>query len=88
VVLVKTFTLGTLYEVKNISLEDFSKLSLTKRFEFIISQKKLIWLNYLNKQELFDFLNHCNVDFNNTASFTELKKLATTYIKKLQNYKS
>lgn len=87
-VLVKTFTLCTLYEVKDISVVEFSKLSLTKKFDFIISQKKLIWLNYLNKQELFDFLNHCNVDFNKTASFTELKKFATTYIKQLQNYKN
>lgn len=87
-VLVKTFTLGTLYEVKDISVEDFLKLSLIKKFEFIISQKKLIWLNYLNKQELFDFLNYYNVDFNNTTAYTELKKFATTYIKQLQNYKS
>lgn len=85
--LVKKFTLGTLYEVKDITVEEFSRLPLTEKFKFIISQKLLIWLNYLNKQELFDFLNYCNVNFNSTASFNENKKLAITYIKQLQRYK-
>lgn len=85
--LVKTFTLATLYEVQDIAVVEFSKLPLNKKFEFIISQKLLIWLNYLNKQELFDFLNYCKVNVNNTASFIEHKKLAIAHIKQLQTYK-
>lgn len=79
--LIKKFALCTLYEIKSLEKEEFNKLSAEQKFEFIISQKTLGWVNLLNKSELVGFLSFCNIHCEISASIVELRNLANSAVK-------
>lgn len=81
-ILVKKFTLCTLYEVKSLSKEEFNKLSpVGKKFEFIISQKTVAWIHLLDKSEVVGFLKFCNINCEESSTLLELRNLAKSAVK-------
>uniref|UniRef100_A0A2S2NW23 Retrotransposon gag domain-containing protein n=1 Tax=Schizaphis graminum TaxID=13262 RepID=A0A2S2NW23_SCHGA len=81
-IVVKQFTLCTLYEVKSLSKEEFNKLSpVEKKFEFIISQKTVAWIHLLDKSEVVGFLKFCNINCEESATLVELRNLAKAAVK-------
>lgn len=50
--LVQKLTLCTLYVFESLETEEFNLLPTQKKFEFIISQRTVAWINLLNKTEI------------------------------------
>lgn len=79
--LVQKFTLCTLYVVETLEKEDFNQLPAQKKFEFIISQRTVAWINLLNKPEIVGFLDFCNIHSDISLTINELRNLAKSALK-------
>lgn len=83
--LIQKFTLCTLYVVKSLGKEEFNQLPVEKKFEFIISQKTIAWINLLDKNEIVGFLKFCNIHSEVSSTIIELRNLAKTALKNCRN---
>lgn len=77
----KKFTLCSLYKVEILSKEEFYKLQQKEKFEFIITQRTVAWINLLDKSELVNFLKFCNIYCEDSNTIVELRNLASSAIK-------
>lgn len=78
---IKKFTLCSLYKVEILSKEGFNKLQQKEKFEFIITQKTVAWVNLLDKSELVSFLKFCKIYCEDSNTIGELRSLASSAIK-------
>lgn len=83
--IVQKFTLCTLYVVETLNKDEFNQLATEKKFEFIISQRTLVWINLLNKTEIVGFLNFCNIHSDISLTIGELRNLAKSAVKSFRN---
>lgn len=77
----KKFTLCSLYKVEILSKEEFNKLQQKEKFEFIITQRTVAWVNLLDKSEVVGFLKFCNIHCEDSNTIAELRHLASSAIK-------
>jgi len=83
--LVQKFSLCTLYVVETLEKEDFNLLPEQKKFEFIISQRTVAWINLLSKPEIVGFLKFCNIHSDISLTIGELRNLAKSALKSFRN---
>jgi len=79
--LVQKFTLCTLYVVETLQKDEFNLLPAQKKFEFIISQRTVAWINLLSKTEIVGFLEFCNIHSDISSTIVDLRNLAKVAIK-------
>lgn len=79
--LVQKFTLCTLYVVETLQKDEFNQLPAQKKFEFIISQRTVAWINLLSKAEIVGFLEFCNIHSDISSTIVDLRNLAKAAIK-------
>ncbi|KAE9522532.1 hypothetical protein AGLY_017068 [Aphis glycines] len=79
--LVQKFTLCTLYVVETLQKDEFNQLPAQKKFEFIISQRTVAWINLLSKTEIVGFLEFCNIHSDISSTIVDLRNLAKAAIK-------
>jgi hypothetical protein len=63
-----------------LSKEEFNKLELKDKFEFIIPQNTVYWINLLDKSEIAGLLKFCNIYCDESFTITELRNLASDKI--------
>lgn len=64
------------------SKEEFNQLTAVEnKFEFIISQKTVSWINLLDKTAIAGFLKFYSVHCDEASTITELRSLASSAIK-------
>jgi len=84
--LVQKFTRCTLYVVEIPEKEDFNLLPAQKKFEFIISQRTVAWINLLKKKpEIMGFLDFCNIHNDIPLTISDLRNLTKSALKSLKN---